>query len=170
MRKEKQILLDELKEKITASNAMIITNYAKLAPQVSWDLTNRLGKTGFFEVVKKRVFIKAAKEAGFVLDPNSLEGHIGVVFIGENIASATKSVYDFNKDKGALLRIVGGCFEGKLCSSSDVDVIAKLPSQDVLRAQFLAILEAPLAGTLGVMESLLSSVAYCLMNKSQNEK
>ena len=171
MIKEKQLLLDEVKEKISSSKAMIVTNYSKLEPAVSWELSNHLDKSNsFFEVVKKRVFIKAARESGFEIDDKIMEGHIGVVFIEGEVSSAAKSVYNFNKVKGDILRIVCGFFEGKIYSSNDVDVIAKLPPQDILRAQFLGLLEAPMAQTLSVMESVLSGVVYCLMNKSQNEK
>ena len=40
-------------------------------------------------------------------------------------------------------------------------------SKDEMRAQFLGLLEAPLAQTLAVMDAVLSSVVYCLDNKSK---
>ena len=46
MRKEKQLLLNEIKEKIDASTAMIVTRYDKLEPNMSWRLRDQLGKVG----------------------------------------------------------------------------------------------------------------------------
>jgi large subunit ribosomal protein L10 len=54
-----------------------------------------------------------------------------------------------------------------MCSASDVEQISKLPGKDEMRSQFLGTLEAPLAQTLSVLEALLTSVMYCLENKSQ---
>jgi large subunit ribosomal protein L10 len=50
-------------------------------------------------------------------------------------------------------------------NAADVEIMSQLPSKDVMRAQFLGLLEAPMAQTLAVMEALISSVVYCLDNK-----
>ena len=50
---------------------------------------------------------------------------------------------------------------------TDVESLSKLPGKDEMRAQLLAYLEAPMAQTLAVMDALLTSVVYCLENKSK---
>ncbi len=68
------------------------------------------------------------------------------------------------------VEVVGGRFEGKMYTGADVEKLSNLPSKDEMRAQFLSVLEAPMSQTLAVMEALLTSVVYCLDNKSKQEE
>lgn len=168
MRKEKQLLLDEIKEKLEGANALVLTKYKSLKPDLSADFRMQLMKAGGgFSVVKKRVLLKAASEGGMQLDEASLDGHIGVAFAYEDPIQMTKAVFDFAKENKETLTILGGQFEGKPCNAEDVKAISELPSQDEMRAQFIGLLEAPMSQTLSVMEALLTSMMHCLENKSQ---
>lgn len=170
MREEKQLLLNEMQEKIEASKALVLTRYNRLTPNLSADFRRSLQEAGGdFSVVKKRVFIKAAEKEGLPLDPNLLEGHIGIVFALEDPIPATKAFFSFAKENEDIFEVLGGQFEGRLCSAEDVIAISKLPAQDEMRAQFLGLLEAPMSQTLAVMEALLTSVIHCLNNKSEQE-
>lgn len=168
MRPEKQLLLDEIKDKIAGSKAIVLASYKKLEPNAAAAFRTNLAKTGgSLEVVKKRVLIKAAEVAGVALDPALLQGHIAVVFADQDPVQTTKAVFQFSKENEEVLEVIGGRFEGSLCSAQDVVQISKLPSKDEMRAQFLGTLEAPLAQTLAVIDALLTSVMHCLDNKSQ---
>ena len=84
MRDEKKILLDEIKEKIDRSTALIVTKYDKLPPNGAWTLRDQLGKFGCeYEVVRKRVFLKAAELSGVQMEEKQLPGHIGVAFMAQ---------------------------------------------------------------------------------------
>ncbi|MGD2168730.1 MAG: 50S ribosomal protein L10 [Chlamydiota bacterium] len=168
MRSEKQLLLDEIKDKIQSSNAMIVTNYQAFTPNVSWDFRDRLrGLNGSYEIVKKRVFIKAAEECGMEVDLKDLDGHIGVLFAETEPVEPAKFLFQFNKENGAELKVLFGKFDGQTYSSEDVEKLSKLPGMQDMRAQFIGLLEAPMSQTLSVMQSLLTSVMYCLQNKSE---
>ncbi|NGX26196.1 MAG: 50S ribosomal protein L10 [Chlamydiae bacterium] len=170
MRKEKQLLLDEIKDKIDGSTALVLTSYSSLTPDVSADFRKSLRDTGgSFSVVRKRVLLKAAEASGITLDPALLEGHIGVVFAYEDPISTTKALFAFAKENKETLEVLAGQFEGRLCNAEEVKAISQLPSQDEMRAQFIGLLEAPMTQTLSVMEALLTSVMHCLENKSQQE-
>lgn len=171
MRKEKQLLLDEIKHKIESSTALLVTSYDKLSPTLSWDFAQELRKKdSSYEVVKKRIFIKAAQEAGVTLADESLEGNIGVVFIKGDTTDTTKTVFQFNKEREQFLKVLSGNFEGTVYSAEEVQALSTLPSKDEMRAQFLGLLEAPMAQTLSVMQSLLTSVMHCLENKINKEE
>jgi large subunit ribosomal protein L10 len=170
MRPEKQLLLDEIKQKIDSSKAFVLTSYKRLEPNVSANFRQTLGKSGgSFEVVRKRILLKAAQASGVSLDKELLSGHIGVVFAEDDAVQTTKAFFQFSKDHEDLFQILGGQFEGQICSAKDVEQISKLPSQQEMRAQFLGTLEAPLSQTLAVVEALLTSVMHCLENKTQNQ-
>jgi large subunit ribosomal protein L10 len=168
MRAEKTLLLDEIREKIDGAKAIVLASYNKLEPNLAANFRNALRKQGGgVEVVKKRILVKAAQESGVTLDVNSLEGHIALFYAVDDPVATTKTIFDFTKDNEDLLKILGGKFEGQMCSAADVEQIAKLPSKDEMRAQFLGLLEAPMSQTLATMEALLTCVMHCLANKSE---
>ena len=169
MRAEKQLLLDEIKGKIEASQAFILTRYNQMNPDIAYAFRSLLGETGGdFEVVRKRVLCKAAEASECILDENILKGHIGVVFATQDPVQTAQAVFKFGKDNEGLFEVIGGRFEGSFYSAEDVERLSKLPSKQEMRAQFLGLLEAVPAQTLGVIDALLVSVVYCLENKSKN--
>jgi large subunit ribosomal protein L10 len=171
MRPEKQLLLDDIKDKIAASQAVVVARYSKLEPNKVAGFRTNLAKTGgSLAVVKKRVLLKAAHAAGLTLDADLLEGHIAVIFLSDDPFSTTKIIYQFSEENEKNIEVLGGRFEGALCSAKDVEQISKLPSKDEMRAQLLSVLEAPLSQTLAVVDALLTSVMHCLENKSQQNQ
>ena len=171
MRAEKQWLLDEMKSLIRDSKAILVTRYTQISPDDSWDFRTSLAKKdGLFEVVKKRIFLKALKDTGIEIKEEKLEGHIGVVFTKDDTIGPTKTVYEYSKDHNDTIEVLFGHIEGQYYSSEDVKALSRLPSQDEMRAQFLSTLEAPGSQTLAVLQSLLTSILYCLENKSKSEE
>lgn len=171
MREEKKLLKQEIRDKIEKHPAFIIMQYAGLKANAANELRREVRHLGGdVEVVRKRVFVKAALDSGIVLDGFSdLDGHIGLVFLGLDPVVTTKAVYKFSQSKENVLQVIGGRFDGQLLHGTDVEELSKLPGKDEMRAQFLGLLEAPMAQTLAVVEALLTSVPYCLDNKSKEE-
>lgn len=171
MRKEKQLLLDDIKGRISHAKAIVFARYHKLEPNKVSDLRMNLAKSGgSLAVVKKRMLYKAAHEAGIPLDLKLLEGHIAVIFSLDDPFAMTKTLYQFCTENEQMMEVLAGRFEGTLCNAQDVKHISQLPSKDEMRAQFLSILEAPLSQTLAVMDALLTSVIHCLENKNQQNQ
>ncbi|MCP5492702.1 MAG: 50S ribosomal protein L10 [Chlamydiales bacterium] len=171
MKAEKQFLLDEIKEKLDASKAFVLTNYKGFDANNNAEFRSALIKTGGdFEVVKKRIFLKAAEQAGITVNQNDLEGHLAVVFAKEDPITTTKAVFKFSKDHKEMLSVIGGHFDGKYASKDEVTQISELPSMNEMRAQFVGLLQAPMSQTLGVMNALMTSVMHCLEQKAKKEE
>lgn len=167
MRKEKQLLLDEIQEMMNKSQSLVITRYQNMNPNLFFDFRVKLGEAGGeFEVVRKRILMKAAQAANIELDYDTMQGHVGVVFGYDDPIQTAKALVNFGKDNADTFEILAGHFEGKICSANDVKALSELPSKDEMRSQFLGLLEAPMSQTLSVMESLLTSLPYCLENKA----
>jgi large subunit ribosomal protein L10 len=158
MRAEKKLLLDEIKDKINESTALIVTRYDKLSPNGSWALRGELGKLGCeYEVVRKRVFLKAAELAGIHMDASLLVGHIGVAFVPESEAVASaKALLKYSEDNAQAIQFLVGKIEGKIIPGAEVETLAKLPGLNDLRAQFLALLVAPMSQVLSVFEAAMA--------------
>lgn len=170
MRKEKPLLLDEIKEKIDGAKALIVTSYQKLEPNASWTFRDLLIQQGSqFEVVKKRLFLKAAEAMGLVLDPSLLAGHIGVVFVGkEDAMPSTKVVFKFSKENGDLLQVLCAHIEGKMMPGAELEVLSKLPGIDEMRATLLALFVSPMSQMLSVMEAAMAGPLSTIEQKSES--
>jgi large subunit ribosomal protein L10 len=170
MRAEKQFLLDELKEKITRSNGFIITQYDSMSAGKTREFRNSVAEVeGDLEVVKKRVFIKAAEAEGVILDPALFNGHIGILFANGEGTLLAKSVLKFQEQNKDNLTILGGRLDGETLAATDVIAVAKLPGIDELRAQLLGLLEAPQQQTVSVLNQALVSILYCLDEKCKKD-
>lgn len=170
MRKDKQLLLDEIQDQIKQTDSFVVMRYLGLSANKANAFRREVGKLGgSVGVMRKRVLVKAAQAAGIPLDVKELPGHIGLVYATKEPIELAKFVIKFSDDNDKVLEVVGGRIDGQLYSGADVDALSKLPGKDEMRAQFLGTLEAPMAQTLAVMEALLSSVVYCLDNKSKLE-
>lgn len=167
MRPEKQLLVDEIKDNIQKFGpSFIVTQYNSLTAGLANDFRRDISeKGGGFTVVKKRVFAKAADSLGVNWDADQLAGHIAIVHVGEDAIGATKAFCSFNKDNGELFSILGGFIEGQQCSSEEVVALSKLPGKDEMRAQLLALLQAPMAQTVATMDAIVASIVYCIDNK-----
>ncbi|MBS0625549.1 MAG: 50S ribosomal protein L10 [Verrucomicrobia bacterium] len=172
MRKEKQLLLNEILEKIDASKAMIITRYDALPPNKSWILRDLLSKTGsHFEVVRKRVFMKAAEKSGLKLDKDVLKGNVGVVFVGETDAMpSAKVVFKFSEENSKILEVLCGKIDGVMMPGSEVEMLSKLPGIDEMRAELIGLLIAPMAQMLSVLEAVMAEPISILEQKSKQEE
>lgn len=170
MREEKQLLLDEIKQKIEESKGFVIAGYKNFSAARSREFRDKMAEVGGeFEIVKKRVFIKAAETIGLKLNICDYEGHIGIVFAHQDVVSLAKNAVKFSEDNDKAVMLLGGQIDGALCNAEDVEAIAKLPGINELRAQFLGLLEAPMAQTIGAVQAVLTSILYCLEEKSKKE-
>ncbi|MEM8628695.1 MAG: 50S ribosomal protein L10 [Chlamydiota bacterium] len=165
MRQEKQLLLEEIKEKIDTANAFIVMQYGKFSSNLSWELRKALRENNAeFEVVKKRIFQKAMLSSDISMDLD-VQGNVGIVFLHGEIIDGTKAFCNFSKNQGDLFTIVSGRYEQKTYSRADVERLSTLPNESEMRAQLIALLQAPMTQTLSTMNALMTSVMHCIENK-----
>jgi len=171
MREEKQLLLDEIKEKIETSKGFIVAQYQNLTAPRARELRHLLADAeAEFEVVRKRVFSKAVEAAGIRLIDVDLQGHIGIVFAHGDTTAAVKKVVQYGDENEKAVAVLGGIIDGTACSAEEVEAIAKLPSLNVLRAQLLGLFEAPMSQTVGALQAVMTSILYAMEEKSKKEK
>jgi len=168
MRPEKQLLLDDIKGKINHSKGFVLARYSKMDPNLASQFRTALHQTGGdFEVIRKTILLKAAEAAGCTIDRTLLDGHIGVIFADEDLFQTAKTVFKFKSENEEVLDVIGGRFEGKLYSAKEMEAISKLPSKQEMQAQILGLFEAVPSELLAVIDALLTSVGFCLDNKSK---
>ncbi|OGN60608.1 MAG: 50S ribosomal protein L10 [Chlamydiae bacterium RIFCSPHIGHO2_12_FULL_27_8] len=170
MRHEKTYLLDEIKEKIESSKAMLIAKYDSLAPGTVWGLRDNLRKNSSeLEVVKKRVFLKALALCGYKYNIDDFDGNIAVVFIKDDAMTSTKIVFQFG-EQSEKLTVIAGEIDGESYSKDGMKMLSTLPSKDELRSQFIGLLEAPMVQTVSLLDNVISSLVTALEEKRKLEE
>ncbi len=139
-----------------------------LEPNSSWQLRDALAKNGsMFEVVKKRVFMKAAEKAGIQVDETLLKGHIAVVFVNQPDAMApAKTVIKFSEENAQILEVLCGQIEGKIVPGAEIDMLSKLPGIDDMRATILGLFTSPMSQMLSVLEAVMAEPLSVIEQKS----
>lgn len=166
MRQEKKLLTREITTKMHQHPAFVLLRYQNLSANLANEFRRRLDPLGGeFEVIRKRVLLKATLEMGLDIPLSDLSGHIGVVFLGQDPLETTKKVSQFGQENEKAVELLAGRFDGRLYSAKEVDMLSKLPGKNEMRAQLLSVFEAPLSGFVGLAQAVLTSVPYCLLNR-----
>ena len=97
--------------------------------------------------LEKHSDMKATYEP-FMKGPNAF-----VVAFGEDVPSVARTLHDFQEESEAF-QIKGGLLDGSALSTKEVAELAKLPSREVLRARFLAVLSASPSKFLGTLQAV----------------
>lgn len=171
MKKEKQLLLDEIKEQIEQYGSFVIAQYTKVTSNSMNNFRGVIANLGGdVQMIRKTVFLKAAEQAGIDLKKQDLEGHISIVFAGVDPIETAKAVFKYSKENDNTLKVLGGRLDGELYRAKDVEMLSTLPGKDEMRAQLLSVFEAPLSHTLGTVDAILTSILHCLDNKAKKEE
>ena len=157
---DKERVVEELTERLRASQTLIVADYRGLTMTQIDDLRGELLKHGArLSVVKNTLTRRAAQAAGVDALLALLEGPSAVAFLeseGDPVAVA-KALGDAARTT-RILAIRGGVLEGRAMSAEEVDDLGKLPPVDVLRAQVLGAITAPLYTIVGLFTAPLQNL------------
>ena len=168
MRPEKQNLTKEYLTRLNASPFFIVVNYKGLSVEHMTELRKRLNKASAeVHVVKNSIFSLAAKEAGIADFNGSLTGQLAVVSGQRDISAAAKVVKTFGAEFDRL-KIQFGYLNNQRLEQPALMTLADLPSLDVLRGQFLGVLNAPAGKLVRLLNTPASQMARLL--KARQEK
>ena len=161
MKKEdKERVVAELTERLRTSETLIVADYRGLTmPQID-ELRGKLLEHGArFAVVKNTLTRRAAEAAGADALLALLEGPTAIAFLeaeGDPVAVA-KALADAARTS-RVMTIRGGILEGRAIEGAAVEELAKLPPTDVLRAQVLGAITAPLTAIVGLFTAPLQDL------------
>ena len=142
VRSQKEAVVAEIRGKIEASTAVIITEYRGLTVTNLAALRLSLRQHGAeYRVYKNTLARFAAREAGIEGLDAQLLGPTAIAFIDGDLAAAAKVLKDFSKTNQNLV-LRGGAVGGKAVSADYIDVLASLPSHEAMLGQFAGLLLA----------------------------
>ena len=144
-KQQRQNAVETLSHKIAESTAGFVINYQGLNVESTNDLRRQVRKAGSeLKVVKNTLLRRAAQKTDFETLSKNFVGPTAVVFVKNNPVPVVKVLNKFIKDNPAVpLQIKAGVLNKKLLSVQEIDMLANLPSREVLLAQLVGVLSAP---------------------------
>jgi large subunit ribosomal protein L10 len=159
-RDQKEQVVEELTARLKAADTLLVADYRGLTmPQID-ELRTRLLESGArFTVVKNTLTRRAAEAAGTEALLTLLDGPSAIAFLeadGDMLAAA-KALADSARETN-VLEIRGGILQGRTVTAAEVETLAKLPPEDVLRGQVLGAIVAPLTALAGLLNAPLQNL------------
>ncbi|MGE0001639.1 MAG: 50S ribosomal protein L10 [Fimbriimonadaceae bacterium] len=145
--------IQETQERLQRARGVLFTEYRGLKVKQLQQLRKALGTSSEFQIVKNTLFRLAAGDTAEQFDSEMTNGPTAVAFVYDDEAACAKALVDFSKANPHLV-IKGAYLDGKNLSASQVDALGKLPPRDVLLAQLISTVIAPLTQLVGVVEAI----------------
>jgi large subunit ribosomal protein L10 len=167
MRAEKKYLIQEVSQHLKKSDYVFLANFDKVTVSDVATLRSRLKpEQAEFHVVKNSSLRVAAKELELPDLDSMLTGPTAIIVGGKNPAGVAKIVKKFF-DETTKLEGKGGVLSKKALKAAELDVLATLPSLDVLRAQLLALFITPATSTVRLLNAIPQSLLNVLQAKTR---
>ena len=143
---QKEQVVAELVTRLRETESLIVADYRGLTNAQLVDLRTKLRGSGArLTVVNNTLTRRAAEEAGTEALLALLEGPTAIAFVeaeGDPVAVA-KALADTARGT-KLLALRGGLLSGQTLTGADVEELAKLPAPEVVKAQLVGVIVAPL--------------------------
>ncbi len=159
-RPEKVAVVDEIREKLAASDAAVLTEYRGLKVGELAELRGALRPAGAeFKIFKNTLARRAAEEAGLPDLVPMLGGPTAITFVTGDAVVAAKALRDFSRAHDALI-VKGGLLGAKTLSTGDLVALADLPPREVLLAKLAGGFQAPMVKAAGLFQAFTRNFAY----------
>ncbi len=167
LRNEKEAVIAEVTQLLTDTQNMFVSDYRGLTVAELKELRGKLRESGAkLKVVKNTLGGIAADRCGREVVKDLLSGPTAVTFCGDDVAGAAKALSDFARTHPKL-EVRGGVLESSLIDASGVKAIASLPPRDVLVAQLVGTMAAPMTGLVTVLQGTISGFVRALDQVAQ---
>ncbi|MFQ5855948.1 MAG: 50S ribosomal protein L10 [Anaerolineae bacterium] len=161
-RQKKEQMVEDLKEKLGATDVIILTDFRGLSVSEQQALRSKLrDTTAEYQVVKNTLTKIALREINRPVPEEYLTGPTALTLLREDIAGATKALLDFAKQSGVLV-IKGGIAGDRIIGADEVKDLANLPPRDMLFAQLIGAIQWPAANLVRSLEAPASELVRTL--------
>lgn len=155
-------LVEEIKGKIEDSQSLVLVNYRGLNVAEDTELRAKFREAGVeYKVYKNTMMRRAFDALGHGEFAEHLKGPSAIAFGMEDMVAPAKIMAEF-AEAHEELEIKAGMVDGDFLDVDGVKSLAKLPPKEILLAQFLGGLNAPIQGLANVMNGTLSGFARVL--------
>lgn len=152
---EKQAFVESLTDRLKNSTSGVFVDYQGITVAQDTELRSELRKSDVeYTVVKNTLTRFAIKNVGFdELDP-ILNGTTSLATSSTDPLAPMQVIGKYADKLGDKFTIKGGFMDGKLLSLDEINALAKLPSKEVLLAQVLGTMLAPITSLAIVIKAI----------------
>ena len=161
-RAEKAAVVAEVRDKLAASNSVIVSEYRGLTVGALAKLRRTLRPLGAEYKVYKNSLVKiAARDGAMAPVEPMVGGPVAITFVTGEVSAVAKAMREFAKENEAL-KLKGAVVYGKAVDVKGLRALADLPSREVMLAKLAGLLKAPMANTAYMLSALPRKAAYGL--------
>ncbi len=163
MKRERKLELSQkLAEQLNDVVAVMVVDYSGLTVQQMEDVRNTIKDSGAtFNVIKNSVVEKAIEGSKWESLKEHLTGTNAFALSFDDPAVLAKILVAKAKEHKKL-EIKCGSLNGKLITAKQLEALSKLPSKDIMLAQLLATMKAPVSGFVNVLAGNIRKLMYVL--------
>jgi large subunit ribosomal protein L10 len=153
--KERQV--EQIKKRYERASGVIFTEYRGLSVPALQKLRRTLREQGAeISVVKNTLFKIAAGDDASKFPEALTSGPTAVAFVYEDEAGTTKALFDFIKEQKTFV-VKGGFLDGRVYDGAQMEALSKLPPKEVLIAQVIGVIAAPLSQLVGTIQEIYAA-------------
>jgi len=169
MNPDKQIIIDELLERVKTSPYVLVVEYTGMTVPQFTEFRQRLAAAGAeCHVAKNRFMKKVLDDAGLPDIGEQLIGQTAFITGEGEFPAAAKVVKNFVKEF-KMPEIKVGILDGSVLDETGVKTIADLPSRDVLLGILLGTINAPATAVARILNEPGASLARVIQAKFNPE-
>ncbi|WP_025270590.1 50S ribosomal protein L10 [Hippea sp. KM1] len=171
MKKERKVeLAKRLAEQLQEAKIVIVAGYSGLTVAEMESIRNDIKKAGCtFNVIKNNIVKKAIEGSDWDVMKEQLRGANAFALGFDDPAVLAKILVEKAKEFKKL-EVKFGCLGGKLLTAEDVKALSKLPPKEVLLAQVLGTMKAPISGFVNVLAANIRQLLYVLKAIEEKKK
>lgn len=143
-RQKKETIVSKVADALSNAGSVVFVKFKGLPVKDTTEMRRKLRAAGAgYTVAKKTLVKRALADKNYAGDMPALDGEIAIAY-GEDLIAPAREVNEFAKTRKEQLSIVGGVFEGRYMSASEMTAIATIPSRQVLIGQFVNLINSPI--------------------------
>jgi len=151
----KEKMVDEIVTKMTKRPNFVMTTYMGSSVSDLEALRRDLKKSSSNYFVVKNSILKVAFDKLKLQEESAkIESGMGISLSGDDIISTCKTLVSFSKTHEKF-KIKGAIIDGKSVSIDKVKALAALPAKNVLLAQVVGGIKAPISGFVNILGGVL---------------
>ena len=152
--KQKQIIIDEIKDKFERAESAVVIDYMGITVAVADEMRKKLREAEVDYTVYKNTLVKRAIEGTkYEALGEILEGPSGFAFSYDDATAPARVLNDARKAYKKM-EFKGGIIEGEYYDKENIEKIAAIPSRDTLISKFMGSIQSPIANFASVVAQI----------------
>ena len=150
----KKPVVEEISELLNGAKAAVLVDYRGLTVEQDTNLRKQLREAGVVYKVYKNTMVNfAVQGTEFEELSKHLEGPTAIAVSKEDASAPARILYNFSKDAPAL-ELKAGVVEGSYYDQAGIQVIANIPSREVLISKLLGSMQSPITNFARVIKQI----------------